>query len=97
MNVTVRDNQVITLETLARRFSEWFGVEASANKEADRIDFKTKDGEDAYVDSSGFAYVKAENGVRILRDYECDWTGSLEVPDVVWAHDADGVLVALVN
>lgn len=95
VNVQVSRDQVITLGELAKKYGEWYGVKAKANPNANTIDFITEDGEAAYVDESGFAYTRIDD--RTLDEYECNWCENLDVSDLVWATDADGQLVALIN
>lgn len=95
IKISVFDDQVITLDKLAKSYGEWYGVSASAHPETESIWFTTSEGEAAYVDASGFAYTRSDD--RHLDDYVVNWAEELDVPDLVWAHDEDGTLVALIN
>ena len=96
VKIEIEDSNVITLEKIAEMFGEYWGVEAKPNREDDRIDFMTEDGVPAYVDASGFA-CRGDDG-ESLDEYNTNWAEDVfDVPDVVWAHDENGNLVALTN
>ena len=96
VKIEIEDSNVITLERMAKEFGEYWDVEAKANYESDCVDFMTDDGIPAYVDASGFAN-RRDNDVP-LDEYNTDWAEDIfDVPDVVWAHDENGNLVALTN
>ena len=96
VKIEIEDSNVITLERIAEKFGEYHGVEAKPNYESDCVDFTTEDGIPAYVDASGFAY--SRDAVEELDDYNTKWAEDIfDVPDVVWAHDENGNLVALTN
>lgn len=96
VKIEVEDSNVITLERLAEKFGEYHGVEAKPNHKDDCIDFTTEDGIPAYIDASGFAY--SYDNDRTLDEYDTKWAEDIfDVPDLVWASDEDGNLVALTN
>lgn len=96
VKIEIEDSNVITLERMAKEFGEYRNVEAKANYESDCVDFMTEDGIPAYIDASGFAYRRDNDG--ILDEYDTIWAIEIfDVTDLVWAYDENGNLVALTN
>lgn len=96
VKIEIDSSNVITLKQLAKEFGEYWNVKATANYESDCVDFTTEDGIPAYIAESGFAYRRDND--ESLDEYDTKWAEDIfDVPDLVWASDEDGNLVALTN